>query len=334
MKTEFMAAAAAWWLKARASARACLESKRNPYRLFRTAAAAIAVAVVIVPATILLGEGAFAHGDNAGSGYQGSWHYGHTCKSEYQISHSDTGCMHAWWDNTPPASTGKSGGSTYGAQNKCANYGAMKATIDLESGRDEHFHMSNGDKKRGSDPYVDIKDIACCLNQSDLCWKWSVEPQNGEIKRWTGTNANFEWVDVSTHAARYSYCGEYPNDIYCEIDPSHDAFTVPATTQCGPEGNRRECVASDCNTAFNNADNNLSYCSLNGYNYASSDQTCTLFSTCVFTNNQGQTISKYQADLEINLHDIKEKLMVCGNSSGYYLHDWATPTRVSDVGMG
>ena len=64
MKTGLMAAAAACWRKALASGRACLESKGTPHRLFR-AAAAIALAIVIVPATVLLGGAAFADGGAA-----------------------------------------------------------------------------------------------------------------------------------------------------------------------------------------------------------------------------------------------------------------------------
>ena len=230
MKTEFMAAAAACRLKARAFARACLESKGNPSRLFWTAATAIAMAVVIVPATTLLGAAAFAHDDPAGSGYQGSWHYGSYCNSEYRISHGDTDCMHAWWDNTPPISTGYLRGSTYGAQNKCVDYGAMMAAIDMESGRDEHFHMSNGDKKRGADNNGDVRSISCCLKTSDLCEKQQVVPVANRIKHYTSSPPNkndYLYVRVDTHEARYNHCKDNPNSIYCEHDSEGDAFTQP-----------------------------------------------------------------------------------------------------------
>ena len=115
MKTELMAVAAARWRKVRASGRAWSEAKGNPHRLFR-AAAAIALAIVIVPATVLLGGAAFADGGAAGQGYTGSWHWNKGCAPRYRISHRNTGCMHAWWDNTPPWSTGVAGGSTWGAQ--------------------------------------------------------------------------------------------------------------------------------------------------------------------------------------------------------------------------
>ena len=248
MKTEFMAAAAACRLKARAFARACLESKRNPSRLFRGAAAAIAVAVVIVPATVLLGGSVFADGNAASNGYQGSWHHGHTCKSKYQISHRDTECMHAWWDNTPPVSTGHALGSTYGARNLCVNYGAMKATIDLASGSDEHFHMSNGDKKRGWDDDRNIKDIACCLNQSDLCEKQQVEPVENRIKHYTTSPPNkndYRYVRVDTHKRRYNHCKDNPNSIYCEHDPEGDAFTEPLLC----DGN--SCTVYHCWSGWN-----------------------------------------------------------------------------------
>ena len=208
-----------------------------------------------------------------------------------------------------------SGGSTYGAQNKCANYGAMKATIDLQSGSDEHFHMSNGDKKRGADWTRNVKDIACCLNQSDLCKKNQVEKENGKIKVWTGTGTTMDTVNVSTHVKRYLYCNDNPDSIYCVNDEDGDAFTVP-TLVCGPSDNRRECRARDCRSAFNHAENEYvdDYCTLDSYSYE--DGFCTLDATC-----SGESVGdgSFSASNEIFLSHIKRYLEVCDGAEGYYL---------------
>ena len=164
--------------------------------------------------------------------------------------------MHAWWDNTPPRSTGFSGGSTYGARNKCPDYGAMKANIEMEEWS-EHFHMSNGDKKRGRYGAGDVRDISCCLNKSDLCWKWSVEAQDGKIKVWKGTGTDYRWVNVRTHAKRYDFCAENPDNVYCVNDPEGDAFQ-PLTC----EQSSTMCTAQDCEDAYTESDLHAS-CSSN-----------------------------------------------------------------------
>ena len=60
----------------------------------------------------------------------------------------------------------------------------MMAAIDMKSGTDEHFHMSNGDKKRGTDRNGDVRSISCCLKTSDLCEKQQVEPVANRIKHY------------------------------------------------------------------------------------------------------------------------------------------------------
>ena len=189
MKTKFMAAVAACRLKARAFARTCLESKRNPYRFFRTAVAAIAVATITVPATTLLGGATFA---DSGSG---EWHAQHACAPSYRISHGNLECVSAWWDNTPPASTGVAGGSTYGAENKCSDFGDIVANIDLKNVGDRHFHLNSSSKERGRSSYHNVRDITCCVDKSDFCYKQQVEKDNGKIKVWSGTGTTMDTVN-------------------------------------------------------------------------------------------------------------------------------------------
>ena len=270
MKTKFMAAVAACRLKARAFARACLESKRNLYRLFRTAVAAIAVAVVIVPATILLGEDAFADG---------------ACAPSYRVSHSDSDCMHAWWDNTPPASSGVAGGATYGMRSYCSKYGDLEVNVEFAVWTDPEYTLSNPYKVRGklTGP-SDVRGIACCINESDLCYKQQVKKKNGKIKVWTGTGTTMKDKNVRTHAKRYAYCSENRNSIYCVNDPDGDAFIDP--NNCGDH----LCTAADCQTAFEASDA-YEQCQSYGntvvadptYSISATDgssQTCTVTANC------------------------------------------------------
>ena len=138
----------------------------------------------------------------------------------------------------------------------------------------------------------------------------------GRIKVWTGTGTTMETVNVRTHAKRYAYCSANPDSIYCVNDLDEDAFTVP-TLVCGPSGNRRECRASDCNWAFNHAENEFvdDYCTLDSYGYE--DGFCTLDATCSSESGGGGVLT--QASTEIFLRHIKKKLEVCGGAEGYYL---------------
>ena len=220
--------------------------------------------------------------------------------------------MHAWWDNTPPWSSGVAGGSTWGAQNKCADYGAMKANIDLVNGVDQHFHMSNGDKKRGYDRTGDIRDIACCLDKSDLCWKWSVEPQDGKIKVWTGSNANYQWVDVSTHSERYKFCADKSDHVYCDDDPEGDAFTVPRV-RCGSS----RCNAGDCMSKYHDLDNAASNaCAMSNVRY--SDGICTFDTTCDLSLSGKPGVVGYDEDFDIFIHDMDE-ISLCANDDPYLM---------------
>ena len=222
--------------------------------------------------------------------------------------------MHAWWDNTPPWSTGVAGGSTYGARNLCPNYGAMKANIDIVGKNDPHFHMSNGDKKRGRDGEANVRDIACCLNESDLCWKWSVEPQDGKIKMWKGTGTDYRWVDVSTQFDHYKMCFENPDNVYCDVDKKGDAFTVP-TVMCG----NSECDATDCVSNFNQPDNRVkSSCWISNVSYA--EGICTFDAACTISRG-GESLTGLVEDFEIFVDDIQTDLIICAGDYGGYLMD-------------
>ena len=193
----------------------------------------------------------------------------------------------------------------------------MKANIDLKDISDEHFHLNDTSKKRGRIHTVDVRDIACCMDKSDFCYKQQVEKKNGNIKVWTGTGTTMDTVNVSTHVKRYLYCNDNPDSIYCVNDEDGDAFTVP-TLVCGPSDNRRECRASDCNWAFDHAENDIvgDYCTLDSYSYE--DGFCTLDATC---SRPADGYGELSTNIEIFLRHIKKKIGVCSGTEGYYLTD-------------
>ena len=263
----------------------------------------MAAIALVVP--LLVTSSVFADGSHKSD----SWHNGGACNSQYKVSQSDSGCLHGWWDNSPPASTGKGMGSTYGARNLCSDYGDIKAHVDLANTTDQHFHLNGGGKKRGSSGFWDVSGISCCINKSDLCYKKQVEPVQGQIKRWTGTNRNTELVRVKTHAQRFRYCQKHPADIYCRVDPEGDA-TVP--TLCGPSGNQQECSDSNCRSAFDDNESASESCSLSAWAYT--DGYCTFDATC-----EHGSMATTQIDFEILLIDVRTRMEVCEGSIGPYL---------------
>ena len=56
-----------------------------------------------------------------------------------------------------------------------------------------------------------------------------MEPQDGKIKVWTGSNANYQWVDVSTHSERYKFCADKSDHVYCNDDPGAMVSPLIAT---------------------------------------------------------------------------------------------------------
>ena len=177
------------------------------------------------------------------------WRLGGACSSSYRQHHRSAGCLHAWWDNSPPPSTGVVGGSTYGARSYCGDYGTVIAHIDLRGGLDENFLLNRGGRIRGRSGTNKVRNISCCMNESDLCHKQQVEARNGIIKVYTGSGTTTRDVDVSTHLKRYEFCEDNANTIYCEVNPEGDAFTAPTC-----EDDPRACTVDDCEDAYEESD--------------------------------------------------------------------------------
>ena len=47
------------------------------------------------------------------------------------MDHTLVNCLHGWWNNSPPASSGVAGGSTFGVQSQCSEYGTVVASVDI-----------------------------------------------------------------------------------------------------------------------------------------------------------------------------------------------------------
>ena len=297
-----------------------LATSREPTNAVRivgsTAFAGVMTTIALVLVLSMLGTSpAFADGD----GTSGQSHAGGGCNSQYKVGHRDSDCLHGWWDNTPPASTGVSGGSTYGTQNECSEYGDIKSHVDMLNTNDMHFHNDDGGKKRGRRGYNDVSGISCCINESDLCYKQQVKKKQGNILVWSGDDTDMDEVNVISHTRRYLYCNQYPDSIYCENDLDGDAFIAPSLL-CGPHGNKRECRASDCTWVFNHAENDAvgNHCTIDSVSYA--DGFCTFDASCGSAPvSEPIRFVNRQTGFEIYLQHVRTRLGVCGSSQGWYL---------------
>ena len=112
---------------------------------FANIAAAGAIAVVALALSAAPLGGALADGSSTND-----WHYAGGCNSQYKVHKDNAGCLSAWWDNSPPASSGVAGGATFGMRSNCSNYGTVVTHIDVQDSGDYHIHLTTGSRKRES----------------------------------------------------------------------------------------------------------------------------------------------------------------------------------------
>ena len=200
-------------------------------------------AMVVVLSACMLGmNGAWADGGPV----ENVEHQEAGCNSTNRLTHSESTCLTATWRNTRiiDRTTGETipgrvmpsytvtDSSTWDLTNDCALHGSIVANIDMRWSltTDRHAHLRKSDASStlsGASTNDRVKDISCCTDLSDLCLKQEVEADtDGIIKRRTSGTAYVD-VSVATHEDRYAFCQEYPNSIYCRVDPSGDAFTEP-----------------------------------------------------------------------------------------------------------
>ena len=82
---------------------------------------------------------------------------GSECESSYRMSHSNSDCMHAWWDNSPSWSCW---GSEGGAESFCSQYGTVVVKVDIDGGADLTPHRSTAGKWRYSRCLNDTRSIS------------------------------------------------------------------------------------------------------------------------------------------------------------------------------
>ena len=197
-----------------------------------------------------------------------------------EVPHHSVTCLHGWWDNTPPASTGVPIGSTFGAQNYCSSYGTVVAKVNINNESDKEWTLTSSSKRRGRSTWNNVSGIYCCLPESDLCYKQEVEASdNGNIKYYDPTNHSITMKSVSTHEERYKFCQDYPDAIYCDVDPEGDAHT---SLNCG----NHACKLRDCNWHWNRSSASdtcdLRDMTFDGSNYYSPK--CTVTARCTKIN--------------------------------------------------
>ena len=171
------------------------------------------------------------------------------------VPHSNADCLDASWDNDPAARIrfiidgALPASSRYSATNTCSQYASMVVKIDLDTGSDEIgsdgiWTLDSSSTRHGSASLADVENIYCCIGNHGLCARNQVEADGqGRIQHWNLSAGTFEWVDVSTRDARYYYCQDYSNDVYCSVDPRNDAH-LPLN--CGDHS----CTEDDCIAAW------------------------------------------------------------------------------------
>ena len=206
---------------------------------------------------------------------------GSNCEWSYRMNHSNSDCMHGWWDNSPPASAGYGTGSKWGVQSFCSNYGSVVAKIDLSGGADKTWTLNNGSKRRSGSFWHDVSGVYCCIDKGDMCIKQQVEESGNEIKYFVSGNSTLQTAEVTERIDRYNFCQDNPDTIYCEVDPQGDAHVAP---NCGDH----DCSVDDCNSNWDESDASET-CRITRMNYDEPSFTqpeCSLIALC---ENEDQT---------------------------------------------
>ena len=80
----------------------------------------------------------------------------------------------------------------------------MVASVDIVTFPDQKVYLDSSSKWRNGGWWLDVRNITCCIDQSDLCYRNQVEAWRGLIRVYE--NGGFSVADVSTHEKRYEFC--------------------------------------------------------------------------------------------------------------------------------
>ena len=181
-----------------------------------------------------------------------SWDVSQACGQAHRIDRATATCLNGAWDNSPGLWSGYAGGSDHWVQSVCSNHGLVYASVDIAGQLDKKYKLDNAAKQTSISLTSNVRAIACCINHGDqLCFKNQVEKNaSWEIRHVTVSGSGYSetTTDVSTHAKRYKFCQDHPNDIYCKVNPEGDALTNPYN--CGDHF----CTAADCTWHWERSD--------------------------------------------------------------------------------
>ena len=252
------------------------------------------------------------------------------------INHWDASCLHGWWDNTPPASTGVAFGSTWGSQNRCGDWGTVYSRVDVNSsgGWDLGYLLDDWDKKRGNSSFSNVSSIKCCPYRGELCHKSQVKAlSGGKVKVWNPDSGGYDVVTLNTAEKRQEFCKVRANrkGVYCRNNLSGDALDgVPyncneGTTYCNVEDCEKQFLKS---LAFPKCTGN-SGTQEPTYAISATDGTsrrCTVSASCrngtvVIDGNPDHTYYSYtDKSFEADVYDVDEYVN-CDNSDNIVHED-------------
>ncbi len=185
-----------------------------------------------------------AAGVQAGSSPEESgFHEGAGCLSSKWVSYSDATCLDIDYvqdSNAFTTALAAIGETAFYASSACSDWGEVVAHVP-RSGGGAHIHLVDANRVPHS---LDrsMGKVACCLDMSDLCYKQQVEASEGAAQILLYTGTRMETHTVASHRQRYDFCQEHSSSIYCEQNPSGDAFVEPPEE--GPEESLDDCYVS------------------------------------------------------------------------------------------
>ncbi|MCY3754358.1 MAG: hypothetical protein OXG99_09760 [Alphaproteobacteria bacterium] len=109
-----------------------------------------------------------------------------SCSSSNRLTFHHSECLHGWWDNNDWPKK-----STFGAQmmEHCVGWGKVVAKVDLASCTDKTWHLTNTNKRKGSEA-CRVRGIYCCTDISDLCNKSDLMSIESCTSQWNKSPAS------------------------------------------------------------------------------------------------------------------------------------------------
>ena len=126
------------------------------------------------------------------------------CGNSERISHRDSECLEAWWENK-----GAFRKSKFHVRNMCPDYGRVVAKVDLKNVMDRTLHLDDGNWRNGSTGHR-IRWISCCSDLGDLCNRSDVVTDAGCRAKFleaspTASSCSAQRLTATAHTSDGSY---------------------------------------------------------------------------------------------------------------------------------